>query len=245
MRDMQYVWLWWSIAFLIPWGIFYWRFPLHRKVMLWSSILTSLFGLSEPLFVPAYWSPPSLFDLAQRTGFDIESLIFCFGIGGTGVVLYNILTGKQLSALSLEERMRPIHRWHYVALTSPLSIFLVLVWFPWNPIYPGILAMFGGGVASTFCRRDLLRKTWIGSLLFLVYYFIFILGLEVLVPGYIRHVWNIGALTGVLIGGIPLEELLFAFAFGMFWSSVYEHLCWRELRRVGFRVEGIATHSGH
>jgi len=25
----------------------------------------------------------------------------------------------------------------------------------------------------------------------------------------------------------PLEELLFGFAFGMYWASVYEHLTWR------------------
>jgi len=48
----------------------------------WRSWLTALFGLTEPRFVPEYWNPPSLFDLAQCTGFDIESLIFCFGIGG-------------------------------------------------------------------------------------------------------------------------------------------------------------------
>lgn len=40
-----------------------------------------LLGFTEPLFVPAYWNPPTLFDLAQRTGFDIESLIFTFAIG--------------------------------------------------------------------------------------------------------------------------------------------------------------------
>lgn len=40
--------------------------------------IAATFGLTEPLFVPKYWNPPSLFDLAQRTGFGIKSLIFCF-----------------------------------------------------------------------------------------------------------------------------------------------------------------------
>ena len=64
--------------------------------MLSASLFTMPFGLSEPLFVPEYWNPPSLFDLAQQTGFDIESLIFCFGIGGIGAVLYNVLTRQIL-----------------------------------------------------------------------------------------------------------------------------------------------------
>lgn len=50
--------------------------------MLYVSFLTSLLGLTEPIFVPKYWNPPSLFNLAQNTGFDIESLLFSFGIGG-------------------------------------------------------------------------------------------------------------------------------------------------------------------
>ena len=90
MISDQYVWLAWSIALLIPWLAAYVALPRQRKVMLWTSLFTTPFGLTEPLFVPAYWSPPSLFDLARTTGFDIESFIFSFGIGGVGVVLCTI-----------------------------------------------------------------------------------------------------------------------------------------------------------
>jgi len=43
----------------------------------------------------------------------------------------------------------------------------------------------------------------------------------------IAQVWNLPALSGVPVRGIPLEELLFGFAFGMYWTGVYEHLTWR------------------
>jgi hypothetical protein len=72
----QYVWFVWSSAFSAPWLVAYAAFPRQRKAMVWASLLTTPFGLTEPLFVPAYWSPPSPFDLARTTGFDIESLIF-------------------------------------------------------------------------------------------------------------------------------------------------------------------------
>jgi len=78
----QYVWFVWAVAFLAPWAALYVAFPAQRRAMLWASMFTAPFGLSEPLFVPEYWSPPSLFDLARTTGFDIKSVIFCFGIGG-------------------------------------------------------------------------------------------------------------------------------------------------------------------
>ena len=57
-----------------------------------------------------------------------------------------------------------------------------------NPIYPAILAMVIGAVATVFCRPDLIQKTWIGGVLFLAYYAVFLIGLEWTVPGYIARV---------------------------------------------------------
>lgn len=64
MVPEKYVRVLWSIAFVVPWAIEYFTFPAHRRALIWASLLTTPFGLSEPLFVPEYWSPPRLFDLA-------------------------------------------------------------------------------------------------------------------------------------------------------------------------------------
>jgi len=228
MQD-HYVWLLWSSAFLVPWVLLYWWYPGHRRVMLRTSLLTAPFGLTEPLFVPSYWNPPSLFHLAQRTGFDIESLIFCFGIGGVGAVLYNVLTRRVLVPVDAHQRHSARHRYHRWALIAPIPTFLVLLPLGWNVIYPGIAAMVVAALAAAWCRPDLLRKTWVGGLLFLGYYTVFLAGLEVTAPGYIERVWNLEALSGVLLGRIPLEELLFAAAFGLYWSGVYEHVTWHRV----------------
>jgi len=78
--------------------------------MFWVSLLTAPFGLTEPLFVPEYWNPPSLFNLAARTGFDIESIIFCFAIGGVGAVLYNTIIKTRVGKISLHEKHGKRHR---------------------------------------------------------------------------------------------------------------------------------------
>jgi len=155
----SYVWLIWSSAFLVPWLIAFLAFPLYRRMMLWASLFTTPLGLTEPLFVPEYWNPPSLFDLARTTGFDIESLIFCFGIGGVSVVLYNLLTGYVPAPMGKGEKKHPLHRHHYKALAAPFVTFPALYFLPWNPIYPGILAMAVGAVANVLCRPDLKGKT--------------------------------------------------------------------------------------
>jgi len=227
----HYVWLFWSIAFLIPWTLVFLLCPNHRRAMLWSSLFTMPFGLSEPLFVPDYWMPPSLFNLAMNTGFDIESLIFCFGIGGICAVFYNLLTGQLPSMITTDERHQPLHRHHYKALAAPFVAFVPLYFLPWNPIYPSIVAMLIGVISTILCRPDLKRKSWVGGILFHVYYVIFLMGLEWSAPGYIDRVWNIDALSGWMIGYMPVEELLFALFFGMYWSSVYEHFTWHKVAK--------------
>jgi len=239
MMADQYVWLLWSSAFMVPWTLVYFAFPAHRRAMLWASLFTMPFGLTEPLFVPEYWLPPSLFDLAANTGFDIESLIFCFGIGGIGAVFYNVLSGKSYRAVGQCERRSSLHRHHYKALAAPFIAFVPLYFLPWNPIYPSIIAMLIGVIATTLCRPDLKRKSWIGGLLFLIYYVIFLAGLEWSAPGYIERVWNLNALSGISLGFMPVEELLFAVFFGMYWSGVYEHFTWRKVTD-----DETATHNG-
>jgi hypothetical protein len=223
----HYVWLVWSVIFLLPWVWLYLANPGHRKVMLRVSLVTALLGLTEPIYVPIYWNPPSLFEFAQRTGFDIESLIFAFAIGGIGSVLYNTLSRQDITPVNVLERQSPRHRYHMLALLVPYFLFVPLYFLPWNPIYPSLISVLIAVIASVICRPDLMRKTWIGGLLFLGLYTVFMLGILWFSPGYIKQVWNLPDLSGVLIVGIPLEELLFGFVFGMYWTGVYEHFAWR------------------
>lgn len=239
MISLDYVWFTWASAFLLPWAVLHLTFPAHRHAMLWSSLFTMPFGLSEPLFVPEYWDPPSLFDLARTTGFDIESLIFCFGIGGTSAVLYNAFLGGRFVSVVATERHRRRHRFHGFALAAPFLAFPLLYLFPWNPIYPAIIAMIIGAVATILCRPDLLTKTWMGGALFLPYYAVFLWGLDWIAPGYIDQVWHLDRLSGIVLLGLPLEELLFAAGFGMYWAGVYEHFTWRT------SVVGPGQENGH
>ncbi|MBI5401408.1 hypothetical protein HZB05_01095 [Candidatus Wolfebacteria bacterium] len=228
---MQYAWLIWSLLLLVIWGAVY--FSLKNKEskreMLVVSLWTSLLGLTEPLFVPEYWSPPSLFNLALRTGFDIESLLFSFGIGGIAVVVYELIFKTKHKKIHSHERHSPRHHYHLLTLLSaPVIFFLLLVATSINPIYIAVISMAGGGLFSWYCRPDLKKKMQTSAVIFLGIYFVYFLTLIALYPGYVEKVWNLRVISGILILGIPMEELLFAISFGFFWSSVYEHITWRK-----------------
>src|SRR5512137_3218677 len=106
-------WFVWSLILLAVWGIVIYILKSReiKREMLVVSLCTSLLGFTEPLFVPAYWNPPSLFDLAQNTGFDIESFIFSFAIGGLGYALYMVVfpVGHE-PAMPLDERINARHK---------------------------------------------------------------------------------------------------------------------------------------
>ncbi len=220
-------WLTALLVLLVVWLVIFIFKSKARKEMLWVSLFTMPFGLTEPLFVPEYWSPPSLFNLASKTGFDIESLIFSFAIGGIGAVLYEALIKVKHQKISEHEKHKKRYGFHLLALSSPVIVFLPLQLFTkLNPIYSAIIAMFVSGIGAILYRTDLKRKIWFGGTAFLALYFTFFLLFHIAYPGLIHEVWNLSAIFEVSFLGVPLEELLFAFTFGMLWSSVYEHIMW-------------------
>lgn len=230
---MHFAWFIWSLLFLLLWGVIYLTLKREdtKKAMLIVSVWTLLTGFTEPFFVPSYWYPPSLFDLAWRTGFDIESFIFAFAVAGIAFVVYDRIFNVVDKRVSVHEQHRALHRYHIVAiLMTPVSFLTLFLVTSMNPIYSAIISMFAGGFATWFCRPDLKRKMITSALIFLAIYFIYFVTLIWAYPGYVEQVWKLSAISGIRIVGIPLEELLFAVSFGFVWSTIYEHFTWRKIK---------------
>lgn len=199
-----------------------------RRSMLRVSLGTMLLGLTEPLFVPRYWNPPTLWDLARRTGFDLESLLFSFAIGGIVFAAYWVIFGVPSSESMSDQRGLSRHRFHaYVILFVPVLFLVLLLSSRINPIYVSAIALVAGFVMTLYCRPDLWKKMLVSGVVFFLLYFIFFALFSLAFPGYVAAVWNLKAISGIRTVGVPLEELMFAFTFGLYWSSVYEHMTWR------------------
>ena len=230
---MQYAWLIWSLVLVGIWLVIYIFLDTkdRKREMLAVSLWTSLLGFTEPIFVPEYWFPPSLFDLALKTGFDIESLIFSFAIGGIAVVLHERIFRATHEKMSVSAQHAPRHRFHLWAILSAPAVFIILsLTTLLNPIYISAIALILGGFATWYCRPDLKNKMIVSAFLFLGLYFLYFLTLIAMYPGYVERVWNLKAISGVFVFSVPLEELMFAFSFGFFWSSIYEHFTWHKIK---------------
>ena len=226
-----YAYLGLSVALSLVWLMLYaLRHDLNAS-MLRVSLCTGLLGLTEPLFVPRYWNPFTLLDLAHRTGFDLESLLFSFSIGGIAFAAYEFLFHVGPVESIAAERDKGLHQQHtFAVLSAPLLFGILSVTTPLNPIYLSAIALVAGFFATLYCRRDLWVKMMVSGGLFLaIYFFVFAL-FNVVFPGYVVAVWNLKAISGIRLIGVPLEELMFAFTFGLYWSSVYEHFTWHSQR---------------
>jgi hypothetical protein len=222
--EKMFEWLVFALIWNAVWvALYVWK-PHLRRQMLWVSLFTAFTGLAEPLFVPRYWNPPSLFNLAATTHFDIESIVFSWGTGGIGSVMYETALNSRHHKMAPAEKRRE-RRWvHFFSLASMPIVFGVLVFFTGlNPIYCVSAALLAGALAAVVCRPDLGWNTLLGGLLFMGLYFVLFYFIILLFPSFIRA-WNLSVLSGFLVFGVPLEELMFAFTFGMMWSGVYEHI---------------------
>mgnify|MGYP001602880206 CR=1 FL=1 len=229
---MQYAFLIGSLFLFLIWLFIFLKLKLkeNKTEMIQASFATSLLGLTEPIFVPDYWNPPTLFDLAQKTRFDIESLIFAFAVGGIAVSAYEIFYKQEHRKITMHEMHNQRHRFHlWALLASPISFMFFFVLTPLNPIYSTMLSLTIGALATFYCRPDLVKKMITSAIIFFLIYFLFFVMFNILFPGYTQQVWNLKALSRILIIGVPIEELGFAFALGLMWSSIYEHIKWQKL----------------
>ena len=221
---MVYEYLIGASIFAAPWLILFWlRKDLHKK-MLWSSIaamFTVGFGF---LFVPEYWSPNTLFDLAPL---EIEGFILMFFVGGISSVLYTMLFMKK------EAKDRKRHPLHYlILLVMPLSFLLTKSLLDFNVAYHFSIALLAGAIGISIIRKDLFKESFFGGLAFAVVYFVLFEIIILIFPDFVGY-WNLSNLSQIFILGTPIEELLMAFTFGALWAPLYEDIRNYRLKRLG------------
>lgn len=150
---------------------------------------------------------------------------------GLGFVLCKMVFPVEYEpAMPRDKRIDARHKYYLPLLLSAPVIFVIfLIGTHLNPIYVSIIAMILGGRATWYCRRDLMKVMLASAVLFLRLYTLSYLTLIALFPGYFDRFWDLSVLSGILVTGIPVQELLFAFAFGIYRSTVYQHFNWKKV----------------
>lgn len=219
---MLYPFLIWALILIVIWIILYLLRKDLRKEMIISSLIALPFGLTEKLFVPNYWNPQTLFNLAARTGFDIESFIYAFAIGGVAAVLYEVLFSKKHNKSRRNFSMiRLIIALFIIFIVSLIYIKLNITQ---HLMHLSLVIMAVWVIVFIVIEPRTLKERVVGGLFFAVIHFAIILFLEIINPGFVAANWITNNLWGVYILKAPLEEIFWAFLFGAIWAPIYEDI---------------------
>lgn len=216
---MQYAYFIGCLILLVVWLLFFISRKDLRKEIIFGSILALPFGFSEYLWVPEYWNPPSLFNLISNYGVGIESFLFFFICGGMAAVVYEIITRKKTI------KMRGKRKYLFVSYILIILIFVSLEFIsPESTIYNAIISLLIVATIIAIKRKDLISQIIFGGIFFAIIYFLLFLIFNKLFPDYVSIAYNLEYIWGIIVLGVPLEEILMSFSAGAVWSSFYEYI---------------------
>jgi hypothetical protein len=181
--------------------------------MLVIGLLLTPFVILDALTVPTYWKPITAFSIPV----GIEGFLFTFFITGIAAVLYEVIFKKRY-------KFNKVHISFCIIFAVPALISGFAVYFlNLNIIYLFILGFAFMAIAELIRRPDLLFNAFVSSLFFCAVYVITFSLWLVLSPDSINW-WNNTMLSGIKIGPVPLEEVLFSLSLGFFVGPLFEYI---------------------
>ena len=218
-----------TLFFFMAWMLCLLVGTRYRRQSLWGSVVSAPFALTSILFIPQYWTPPSLLNLDARYKVGIEDFLWAAAVGGIASVIGEMVLEERLTRTRKETHKK------YFAPFLLLGILLVILqlWHPGKTIYNMIAALSVCALVILLLRPDLCPVQAVGALTFTVLYWMLFELLLRLYPNFIAQFYTVKNLLGIYVLGVPVEELLFAASGGAVWSVAYEYLQGYRLRSDG------------
>ena len=201
------------------------RKDLRHEMLVMSVLSWVWIGVAYLMFSPyiadTVWVPDTVFRIYK--GVCLEDAIYTFFFGGIAAVLYEEVLGKKHF-----KKFRKENKFMHYAL-FPIILFLTtlvgIYVFNINFFHTTYIGFLLSALLIFFIRKDLfwhaiLSGIFLGILYFVVIAFIFI----PLFPGIIQRWYHLSSLSNMLVWGVPFEEILWAFFYGLFIGPCYEFI---------------------
>ncbi|HTT33356.1 MAG TPA: lycopene cyclase domain-containing protein [Methylomirabilota bacterium] len=218
--DYHYSYLIGALLFDAAWVACFIFGKSYRLQILWGTLISAPLALTSILFIPQYWTPPSLFNFDQRFRVGIEDILWAATVGGIASAIGEIFLKERLAVRRRQPRKR-----HYFPFAILVAVFLVLEFSrPNKTIYNTIIAFAACALIVAILRNDLILTMLVGALDFTVLYFALFVYFLLLYPDFIQRFYNVPNPLGIYVWKVPIEELLFAASGGAVWSVAYEYV---------------------
>jgi len=207
-----------TIICLVAFLFFYLRFPEYRREMLWAG------GLSVPLVllwtISGYEASQGIFSILADVGLKVAFGFFFAAIAATA---YEILFYKKLKLAPHPHRSKLAQ----LVLGPFVFLSLALVF----PKFIVIFLLFGFAAelaVLAYHQKKLLWEAVVSGLLMAIIYATVFVLISAFAPDNGLSLW-IHGFSGIDVLGIPIEELIFVFGYGLLWGPLYEGFKRRQL----------------
>ncbi len=196
------------------------RKDLRRQQLIMSLLSAPLAPISQILwFYNDYWRPEYFYSI-KLFGIPLgfEEILFAFFIGGIGSVVYEILFSKRARST----KKRPSKYVTVLLLFITFLMFLLLKILAINTIWASSLSLITLSTAVILLNKTLLKDAIFSGLYMLLLTIIMYTALILFFPNIITQFWLSSGLSGNFLFNIPIEELIWFCAWGMFSGVIYE-----------------------
>ena len=205
----EYIYLYGSLVLLGMWTICLVVFRSQRQLIMISSLLSMPLSCASVLFVPEYWQPVRI--LEGITG--IEDLVFSFATGGLAWAASMWLLPRKV-VVNLAWR-RHLTRYFYTIFFG-VVVWVSLLLLGFSVMTAALVDCAAFTLLNLALRPELLPLAIRGAIGFAVPYMAFAVVGGILFPGFYEQ-WNHANLWGVYLMSVPLEEGVWALAYGALW----------------------------
>ncbi len=192
--------------------------PKSRKSILWASLAWGHIGpISNYWFYEDYWKPTYFLKFEIGTWvLSVEDYLFAFAFSGICAGTFDLFLRN-----SGQKELTKFNTLGYIkllllGLSCVLVMSILKVTFNINTLYAGVITFFIGALLILIRQPQWIIAGVKTAILIGIFMWIFYWGLYLrLFPGIIEKWWISDALSKIFIGGVPIEEIMYAVATGL------------------------------
>jgi len=225
MISYQFAYLIGDLILLPLWlFLFFYRKDLRREILLCSLLFAVMSPISDYVYISDYWHPQTFITLFKYHGIAeplLEDFLFGFFIGGIATSIYEEFWGKKYA-----KRINRKHHWRAFIPFACAFVFLFLLVtvkvFGINSMHASALVFFICALVMVIFRKDLWLDALMSGLLTGLVMFLGYLIFFGIFPQIVYQWWKLQNTFGVMVWGVPIEELLWGFGLGAMIGPMYE-----------------------
>ena len=220
----SYTYLVMTSVFVVIWVVLFSLLRRSRPAIIWTSLLLAMSGpIAEFWLFPGYWRPFYLVHVSNRWwDFGLEDLLITFAVAGISAGVFESLALRK----GFTELPRVIPKGFLLMFGLCMLGFLIMALlasgFGLTPIHALLLAVIVPSALMLYGRWEILKLlipvAAIFSFLFWLFYVSFVIPLF---PDVIQALWNLDGTFGIMLAGVPIEEMLWAFTTALFAGPIY------------------------